>query len=44
MKTARGRSLSVKGKGHVSANGIKIVEVLYVPGLTEFYFNRFNDR
>lgn len=35
IQTAGGQSLSVKGKGHVSANGIKFGEVLYVPGLTK---------
>ena len=35
IQTAGGQSLSVKGKGPVSANGIKFGEVLYVPGLTK---------
>ena len=35
IQTAGGQSLSVKDKGHVSANGIKFGEVLYVPGLTK---------
>ena len=35
IKTIGGESLSIKGKGTVSAKGIQFGEVLYVPSLTK---------
>ena len=39
VKTVGGQFLFVKGKGHVTANGIKFAEVLYVHGLNKSFIS-----